>query len=180
MGGHGRDLLDAAAVVVSVTDTIGMRVLDETEKGPLTALVYGTPTIDRIARAASIRGRPHPRWSSSRRASLATRRRHQHHAPGIPRRARDGPDLAEPRRRFRRRGGLAPLLVGAAYDRPLRALAALTHAKPAPVHDGPPGQGRPPSLPAAPDAPGGLEHRAARAGRASVDADLELPDRELR
>ena len=47
-------LLDAAALVVSASETEAGEVFEDVEKGPLMILVYGLPLIVRIARAANI------------------------------------------------------------------------------------------------------------------------------
>lgn len=47
-------VLDAAALVVSASESQASPVLADEEKGPLTALVYGAAAIDRIARAANV------------------------------------------------------------------------------------------------------------------------------
>ncbi|HXZ61912.1 MAG TPA: hypothetical protein VEG62_04150, partial [Acidimicrobiales bacterium] len=127
-------LLDAAALVVS-TSEIKSTVLQDAEKGPLMALVYGIPAVDRIARAASVplppapdlleitrhiaSGDPVQEISITRQEYLETLAA-VGHLLALP----DDVDLEEGWRRF--------TWLRAAYDRPLRALAGLTHARPAP------------------------------------------------
>ena len=53
-------VLDTAALVVSVSETDATRVLADAEKGPLMALVFGIPTVDRVARAANVPLEPAP------------------------------------------------------------------------------------------------------------------------
>ena len=47
-------LLDAAALVVSASETKASEVFEDVEKGPLMILVYGLPGVVRIARAANV------------------------------------------------------------------------------------------------------------------------------
>jgi len=141
-------LLDAAAVVVSATETSTRQVLEDAEKGPLIALVYGVPAVDRIARAASVPlppapdlleitqhmandNDPAPDISITRQEYLDTLA-----AVSTLLEIPDGIDPDEGWRRF--------TWLRAAYDRPLRALAGLTHASPAPwTTDRPAAVGRP-------------------------------------
>jgi len=138
-------VLDTAALVVSASESDPDQVLRDTDKGPLMALVYGIPTIDRIARAAGVPlppfpdlvdltahiGDPPPPISIGRQEYLDTLAAV---APLI------GPGAAtrgeEGWRRF------AWLRSG--YDQPLRALAGMTHASSAAwTTDRPASVGRP-------------------------------------
>jgi hypothetical protein len=137
-------VLDAAALVVSASESQVGPVLDDKEKGPLMALVYGTPAVDRIARAAAVplptmarvpdvvghAGEPAPPISVTRQEYLDVL-------------ANVGPVIGftagreeQAWQRFAR--------MRATYDKPLRALAGLTHAAPAPwTTDRPARVGRP-------------------------------------
>jgi hypothetical protein len=138
-------LLDAAALVISASETRPGRVFGDEEKGPLTVLVYGIPTVDRIARAANV-----PLPPAVELMELTSRLGDPPPAISISRQEYDdalaavGPiigfdaagDSEEGWRRF------AWLRSG--YDQPLRALAGITHATPAPwTTDRPAQVGRP-------------------------------------
>lgn len=137
-------VLDAAALVVSASETQLGPVLADREKGPLMALVYGIPAVDRIARAAAV-PLPPP-------ASLPDIAAHLGQPPQPISIAREeylevlatvGPVIGhvggredEAWERF--------AWLRANYDQPLRALAGLTHAAPAPwTTDRPASVGRP-------------------------------------
>jgi hypothetical protein len=137
-------VLDAAALVVSASEAHVGPILTDREKGPLTALVYGMPAIDRIARAANIplpppsslpdiadhTGQPAPSVSISRQEYLDTLTA-VGDAIGF-----SGGREEEAWRRF--------AWLRANYDQPLRALAGLTHGVPAPwTTDRPARVGRP-------------------------------------
>jgi hypothetical protein len=125
-------LLDAAALVVSASETEAGATLEDLEKGPLLILVYGLPLIVRIARAANI-----PRPPPTRFAELAARF-------GEP-----APPISIGREEYlAAMATMAPILVldpgreeegwrrfawvRSAYDPALRALAGLTTAYPSP------------------------------------------------
>jgi hypothetical protein len=125
-------VLDAAALVVSASEATIGPVLADREKGPLMVLVYGIPAVDRIARAAAVplpapanlpdiaahAGQPAPVISISRQEYLDVLA-----AVGPAIGYEDGRE-DEAWRRF--------AWLRATYDLPLRALAGLTHAAPAP------------------------------------------------
>ncbi len=125
-------VLDAAALVVSASEATIGPVLADREKGPLMVLVYGIPAVDRIARAAAVplpapanlpdiaahAGQPAPAISISRQEFLDVLA-----AVGPAIGYEDGRE-DEAWRRF--------AWLRATYDQPLRALAGLTHAAPAP------------------------------------------------
>ena len=125
-------LLDAAALVLSASETEAGEVFEEVEKGPLMILVYGLPGIVRIARAAHVPlpepkrlpevtehfGEPAPPISIRRDEYLAAM---TSLAPILvlnPGREEEG------WRRF--------AWIRSAYDPALRALAGLTTAYPSP------------------------------------------------
>jgi hypothetical protein len=137
-------VLDAAALVVSASETQVGAVLADREKGPLMVLVYGIPAVDRIARAAAVplpapaslpdvvahAGQPAPPIS-------VTRQEYEQVLAVV------GPSIGYPGGRqdeaWQRFAWLR-----ANYDQPLRALAGLTHAAPAPwTTDRPARVGRP-------------------------------------
>jgi len=137
-------VLDAAALVVSASEGQIGPVLAEKAKGPLQALVYGIPAIDRIARAADVPlpalpsvpdiaahvGQPAPPVSITRAEYLDVLNTV---GPAI---GYSGGREDAAWQRF------AWLRVN--YDKPLRALAGLTHAAPAPwTTDRPARVGRP-------------------------------------
>jgi hypothetical protein len=125
-------LLDAAALVVSASETPAGDVFEDVEKGPLMILVYGLPLIVRIALAANI-----PLPEPERLAELTTHL-------GEP-----APPISIGRDQYLgAMASLAPILVldpgreeegwrrfasiRSAYDPALRALAGLTNAYPSP------------------------------------------------
>jgi hypothetical protein len=137
-------VLDGAALVVSASETEMGPVLGEKEKGPLMALVYGIPAVDRIARASAVPlpapadlpdivahlGQPAPSISITREEYLDVL------AAVAPSIGYDGGREDEAWQRF--------AWLRANYDQPLRALAGLTHAAPAPwTTDRPARVGRP-------------------------------------
>ncbi|MGD0746383.1 MAG: hypothetical protein ABSB68_01055 [Acidimicrobiales bacterium] len=125
-------LLDAAALVVSASETAAGEVYADVEKGPLLILVYGLPLIVRIARAANV-----PLAPPARLAELVP----QFTEPAPPISIRRDEYLAA-------MAAMAPVLVldpgreeegwrrfariRSAYDPSIRALAGLTTAYPAP------------------------------------------------
>ncbi len=126
-------LLDAAALVVSASETQDGEVFEEVEKGPLMVLVYGMPLIARIARAANIPLPEPPQRLPELTAHF-----------GEP-----APPISIGREEYlAAMGALAPILVvdpgreeggwrrfawiRSAYDPSLRALAGLTTAYPSP------------------------------------------------
>jgi hypothetical protein len=125
-------LLDAAALVLSASETHGGEVYEDVEKGPLMIIVYGLPLIVRIARAANI-----PLPEPMRLTELST----HFGDPAPPISIRRDEYLAA-------MGALAPILVlepgheeegwrrfawvRSGYDPALRALAGLTDAYPSP------------------------------------------------
>ncbi len=125
-------LLDAAALVVSASETSAGEVFVDVEKGPLMILVYGLPGIVRIARAANV-----PLPPPQRLAELTA----QYGEPAPPISIGRDEYLAA-------MTALAPILVidpgreeegwrrfawiRSAYDPALRALAGLTTAYPSP------------------------------------------------
>ncbi len=125
-------LLDAAALVVSASETQGADAFEDVEKGPLLILVYGLPLIVRIARAANIPlsepqrlaeitvhfGEPAPPVSIGRDEYLTTI------AALAPVLVLDPGRQEEGWRRF--------AWIRSAYDPALRALAGLTNAYPSP------------------------------------------------
>ncbi len=126
-------LLDAAALVVSASETQDGEVFEEVEKGPLMVLVYGLPLIARIARAVNIPlpepprrlpeltahfGDPAPPISIGRDEYLAAM------AAMAPILMLDPGREEEGWRRF--------AWIRSAYDPSLRALAGLTTAYPSP------------------------------------------------
>ena len=126
-------VLDTAALVVSVSETDATRVLADAEKGPLMALVFGIPTVDRVARAANVPLEPAPslldvtaRLADAPPAVSVSRHEFLDALDrvrpilGLP----DEIDADGAWRRF------AWLRSG--YDRPLRALAGITQAPSAP------------------------------------------------
>ena len=125
-------LLDAAALVLSSSQTNTSEVYEDVEKGPLIILVYGLPLIVRIARAANI-----PLPEPERLAELTA------HFGEIP------PPISIRRDEYlEAMTALAPILVlgpggeeegwrrfawiRSAYDAALRSLAGLTEAYPSP------------------------------------------------
>ncbi len=139
-------LLDAAAVMVSATETTGTQVLEDAEKGPLMALVYGIPTVDRIARAASVPVAPAPTLielsthiASDPTPDVSITRQEYLDVMAAVSTLLDLPEGFDPEEGWHRFAW-----VRWSYDRPLRALAGLTHAKPAPwTTDRPARVGRP-------------------------------------
>jgi hypothetical protein len=125
-------LLDAAALVVSASETPAGEVFEDVEKGPLMILVYGLPLIVRIARAANIPlpeptrlpellthfGEAAPPISVGREQYLAAM------ASLVPTLGLDPGLEEEGWRRF--------AWIRSAYDPALRALAGLTTAYPSP------------------------------------------------
>lgn len=125
-------LLDAAALVVSGSETEAGEVFAEVEKGPLLILVYGLPLIVRIAKAANVPlppptrlaeliphfGEPAPLISIGREEYLAAM------ASMAPILVLDPEREEEGWRRF--------AWIRSAYDPALRALAGLTTAASAP------------------------------------------------
>jgi hypothetical protein len=125
-------LLDAAALVVSASETKAGEVFEDVEKGPLMILVYGLPLIVRVARAANIPlpeptrlpeltahfGEPAPPISVARDEYLAAMATLSPVLVLDPGREEDG------WRRF--------AWIRSAYDPALRALAGLTTAYPSP------------------------------------------------
>ena len=125
-------LLDAAALVVSASETKAGEVFEDVEKGPLMILVYGLPLIVRIAQAANIPlpeptrlpevnshfGEPAPPISIARSEYLAAM------ATLSPVLVFDPSREEEGWRRF--------AWIRSAYDPALRALAGLTSAYPSP------------------------------------------------
>jgi len=127
-------MLDAAALVVSASETNASDVLGDAEKGPLIALVYGMPTVDRIARAASVPLEPAPGL-----IELTT------HLAGDP-----APEISVSKEEYLDvLAAVRPILglgndldpdeswrrfawVRSSYDRPLRSLAGITRAHGAP------------------------------------------------
>ncbi|MGO9854703.1 MAG: hypothetical protein ACLPYY_06660 [Acidimicrobiales bacterium] len=123
-------LLDAAALVVSASETKASEVFEDVEKGPLMILVYGLPGVVRIARAANVPlpqpqrlpevtarvGEPAPPISVSRDEYLAAM------ATLSPVLVLDPGREEEGWRRF--------AWIRSAYDPALRALAGLTNAYP--------------------------------------------------
>jgi len=125
-------LLDAAALVVSASETHGGEVYEDVEKGPLLILVYGLPLIVRIARAANI-----PLPEPERLAEITA------HFGETP------PPISIGRDEYLgAMAAMAPVLVldtgreeegwrrfawiRSAYDPALRSLAGLTNAYPSP------------------------------------------------
>ncbi len=125
-------LLDAAALVVSASETEAGEVLVEVEKGPLLILVYGLPLIVRIARAANV-----PLPPPTRLAEL------------VPHFGEPAPPISIGREEYlAAMASMAPILVldpdredegwrrfawiRSGYDPALRALAGLTAAASAP------------------------------------------------
>ena len=125
-------LLDAAALVISASETHGGEVYEDVEKGPLLILVYGLPLIVRIARAANIPlpeperlaeitahfGQPPPPISIGRAEYLGAM------AAMAPVLVLDPGREEEGWRRF--------AWIRSAYDPALRSLAGLTNAFPSP------------------------------------------------
>jgi hypothetical protein len=126
-------MLDAASLIVSVSETDTSRVLATGERGPIEFLVFGVSTMDRVARGVGVpldpapdflelTGRlsgPPPETSVSRQEYLEVLERVRpllETAPGV--------DLDGAWRRF--------AWFRSTYDRPLRALAGITQAPPAP------------------------------------------------
>jgi len=125
-------LLDAAALVVSASETEAGEVYADVEKGPLLILVYGLPLIVRIARAANV-----PLPEPTRLAELSA-----HFGEPAP------PVSIERDEYLAAMAAMAPILVldpgreeegwrrfawiRSAYDPALRALAGLTTAYPSP------------------------------------------------
>ncbi len=68
-------VLDASALVLSVSDTDFGDIFEDVEKGPLTVLVYGLPLIVRIARAVNV---PLPAPASCRKRSPVATSPHPH------------------------------------------------------------------------------------------------------
>ena len=136
-------LLDAAALVVSASDTAEGDFYQDVEKGPIVVLVYGMPLIVRIGRAANV-PLPPPVTLTELRLQTAT-------APDIAvtRAEFDGAleDLADilalpPDRRDEAWRRFA--VIRSAYEPSIRALAGLTAASPAPwTTDRPADVGRP-------------------------------------
>jgi hypothetical protein len=137
-------VLDAAALIVSSSEADVGQVLTDEEKGPLQVLVYGIPTICGIARAVGV-----PVGPATGLIELI--RRSQDPAPLISVSRQEYLDVAR---------AVAPLLgierergddgwrrfasLRSGYDRPLRALAGITQASPAPwTTDRPAVVGRP-------------------------------------
>ncbi|HXN61145.1 MAG TPA: hypothetical protein VN886_11910 [Acidimicrobiales bacterium] len=137
-------LLDAAALVASASETQAGEAFADLEKGPLMALVYGVPGVTRVARAANV-----PLPVPTRVQELADH--YGEPAPAISIR-REEYEAAM--------ASLTPIVVvpagqeeeawrrfawiRSAYDPPLRALAGLTKAPPAPwTTDRPAKVGRP-------------------------------------
>ncbi len=125
-------LLDAAALVVSASETRAGEIFEEVEKGPLMILVYGLPAIVRIARAANVPlpepkrlpeliphfGEPAPPISIGRDEYLAAMTSLAAILVVDPGREEEG------WRRF--------AWIRSSYDPALRALAGLTLAYPSP------------------------------------------------
>jgi hypothetical protein len=137
-------LLDAAALVLSASETEAGEVFVNVEKGPLMILVYGLPLIVRVARAANV-----PLPEPSRFAELSL-----HFGEPAP------PISIERDEYLAAMAALSPILVlgsgheeegwrrfawiRSAYDPALRALAGLTTAYPSPwTTDRPAVVGRP-------------------------------------
>ncbi len=139
-------MLDAAAVVVSATETSSHAVLEDAEKGPLMALVYGIPTVDRIARAAGVPLEPAPglldlttHIANDAAPEICISRQEYLDALAAVSPMLGLPDTLDPDEGWRRFAW-----IRAAYDRPLRALAGITRAQPAPwTTDRPARVGRP-------------------------------------
>ncbi len=125
-------LLDAAALVMSASETRAGEVYEDVEKGPLLILVYGLPLIVRIAQAANI-SLPEPQ-------RLAELTAHFGEPP---------PPISIGRDEYlEAMAGMAPVLVldpgleeegwrrfawiRSVYDPALRSLAGLTNAYPSP------------------------------------------------
>ena len=139
-------MLDASALIVSVADTGSRNVLEDAEKGPLMALVFGIPTLDGIARAAGIPLDPPPRLleltahiAADPTPDISISRQEYLDALGAVRGLLGSDEALDPEAAWHRFAW-----VRSAYDRPLRALAGMTHAKPAPwTTDRPAAVGRP-------------------------------------
>jgi hypothetical protein len=164
-------LLDAAALVLSATGGGGPgglarsgAVFADMEKGPLATVVYGVPAVGRIARAAGVPLSP-PAQISELAAHFTE----------------PAPDVSVTRAEYLAAlSGVAPILgvepgdeeakwrqfahIRSGYDRPLRALAGLTLAPPAPwTTDRPAEVGRPRFIRRRPlhvDWSGGFESKA--------------------
>jgi hypothetical protein len=137
-------VLDAAALVVAASEAHADRVLNDSERGPLVTLVYGIPAVDGIARAAGVALPPVPalveliaRFPETPPAISVTRQEYAETLAEVaPLIGVDGAADDESWRRF--------AWLRSAYDRPLRALAGITHAAPAPwTTDRPAVVGRP-------------------------------------
>jgi hypothetical protein len=126
-------VLDAAALLVSAFETDASRVLADSEKGPLMVLVFGISTVDRVARGVGVPLEPAPSLlelttsladeppeiSITRQEYLEALERVRP-LLSVP----DDLDIDGAWRRF--------AWFRSAYDLPLRALAGLTGAPPAP------------------------------------------------
>ena len=137
-------VLDASALVLSVSDTDFGDIFEDVEKGPLTVLVYGLPLIVQIARAVNV---PLPAPTKLQEA--------------IARATEPAPPLSIRRQEYEvAMGSLSGILevkpgreemawrrfawIRSAYDPALRAMAGVTLAAPAPwTTDRPATMGKP-------------------------------------
>jgi hypothetical protein len=146
-------VLDASALAFAVSDGEFGDVFDDTQKGPLTVLVYGLPLIVRIAQAASIPVPPPTRLpelmaNSGHAAPTVSVSRYEYEGAMA---ALSGILVVQPGREEEAWRRFAWIRSG--YEPALRALAGVTLAAPAPwTTDRPATVGRPRFL----------EHRALR------------------
>ncbi len=137
-------VLDAAALVVSASEAQTGPILADETKGPLMALVYGTASIDRIARAANV-----PLPPALGVVEITTRS------------AQEPPPISVTRQEYLDAlSGVAPIIgftsgredegwrrfawIRSTYDQPLRALAGIARGAPVPwTTDRPAHVGRP-------------------------------------
>ena len=149
-------MLDAAALVLSSSETEADASFEDIEKGPMMVLVYGMPGFVRVA---ARRIHPDRRADGDRggHQSLLRAGTTHHDHPGRVRRGHGGPG-ARHRRRTRPHGGcVAPLRLDPVELRARRTVVGGAHVRvPGPVDDRPCRQGRPAAVPAAPGHRGGL------------------------
>ena len=126
-------VLDTAAVLVSASETDATKVLVDAEKGPLMTLVFGIPTVDRVARAAGVPLEPAPRLLdltahlTDPAPEISISRQEYSDVLAQVRPVLGQTESIDHEAAWRR---FAWLRSG--YDRPLRALAGITHAPSAP------------------------------------------------
>ncbi len=149
-------LLDAAALVLSSSETQAGASFEDIEKGPMMVLVYGMPGFVRVARAASIPiGEPMGiaevvgRFSEPAPPITITRAEYDEAMAALAPLIGVAPDRTEE--------GVAPLRVDPLELRAGGAVVGRAHVRvPRPVDDRPCREGRPAAVPSAPGHRGGL------------------------